>query len=271
MNRGNRTELHGARKVRLALLLWLFATAASFQAAPIPVIERQGSTHGFLILEDENHKEIAVGDQTYFAKGNTVRSRLLFRFKDGSVDDETAVFRQGTSIQLVSDHHIQSGPSFPKPLDLTIDVPKATVTWVETSDKGKKTNTQHVYFPPDLVNGIVSLTIENFTSKSSEMDVSYVVLAPKPRVVKFVVKRDGEDRVMLGSMDRKAERFNIHIELGGVAGVVAPLVGKQPPDFKMWTLGELPVFIRMTGPLYEEGPAWTIAWAAPSWGNQETR
>lgn len=256
--------LRNPRLIWLPLVICAFTTF--LVAVPIPVIERQGSTHGFLILEDENHKEIAVGDQTYFARGNTVRSRLMFRFKDGSVDDETAVFRQGASIQLVSDHHIQTGPSFPKPLDLTIDVPKGTVTWVETSDKGKKTNSQHMDLPADLVNGIVSLAPENFTSKLSEMDVSYLVLAPKPRVVKFIVKRDGEDHVMLGSMDRKADRFNIHIELGGVAGVVAPLIGKQPPDLKMWTLGELPVFIRMTGPLYMDGPAWTIAWAAPKWG-----
>jgi len=262
---------HRAAKQLLLALAILFLAVRNFNAAPIPAIQKQGMMHGFLILEDENHKEIAVGDQTYVVRGNTVKSRLVFRFKDGSVDDETAIFKQGSVFQLLSDHHIQAGPSFKKPSDVTIDVPKGMVTWVESSDKEKKTHSQHMDLPPDLVNGIFSMTALNFTSKTGEMDVSYLAIASvamitKPRVLKFVIKRDGEDRVMLGESARKANRFNIHIDLGGFVGKIAPIVGKQPPDIKLWTEGEVPVFIRMVGPLYEDGPIWTISLAAPKWG-----
>jgi len=257
--------LGGRVLVRLALMLIVCSVSRELNGAPVPVIQKQGSTHGFLVLEDENHKEIAVGDQINVVRGNTLKARLVFHFKDGSIDDETAVVQQGATFRLLTDHHVQSGPSFAKAVDVTIDVPKGQVSWVESSGKGKETKSQHVDMPADLVNGLLSLVVENFPAKTEEMDVSYLVVAPKPRVVKFNVKRDGEDRVTFGARSRKAERFNIHVSLGGVAGAVAPLLGKQPPDLKMWTLGELPVFIRMVGPLYMDGPIWTIAWAAPKW------
>jgi hypothetical protein len=42
--------------------------------------------------------------------------------------------------------------------------------------------------------------------------------------------------------------------LGGVAGVVAPIVGKQPADYHIWLQsGSPPAFVREEGPLYEGG------------------
>jgi hypothetical protein len=32
-------------------------------------------------------------------------------------------------------------------------------------------------------------------------------------------------------------RYEIKIELGGVPGVVAPLIGKQPPKVQIWIAG----------------------------------
>lgn len=55
-------------------------------------------------------------------------------------------------------------------------------------------------------------------------------------------------------------------ELGGVLGVVAPLVGKAPPDLLYWMAGEgVPTFVRFEGPLYPQGPTWPIEFAAPQW------
>ena len=46
----------------------------------------------------------------------------MFRFKDGSRHDETAVFSERQQFRLVRDHLIQKGRSFPRPIDMTIDV-----------------------------------------------------------------------------------------------------------------------------------------------------
>jgi hypothetical protein len=70
---------------------------------------------------------------------------------------------------------------------------------------------------------------------------------------------------LLGS-SRKAMRFEIKIELGGVAGVVAPLIGKQPPAIQIWIAeGPAPCFVKEEGPFFEGGPIWTIELASPVW------
>jgi len=44
-----------------------------------------------------------------------------------------------------------------------------------------------------------------------------------------------------------------------VAGVVAPLVGKEPADYHLWiTTGSDPAFIREEGQFYQGGPLWRI-------------
>ena len=65
---------------------------------------------------------LAVGDLFQVVRGDRLTTRLLFGFKDGAVGDETAVFSQRGNFQLMTDRHIQKGPSFPHPMDLSIDV-----------------------------------------------------------------------------------------------------------------------------------------------------
>jgi hypothetical protein len=70
----------------------------------------------------------------------------------------------------------------------------------------------------------------------------------------------------VGGARRDANRFNIHIEIGGVAGVIAPVIGKQPPDTKIWVMdAEVPTFLRMESAFYQNGPIWTTEVAAPVW------
>jgi hypothetical protein len=248
------------------MLAAFHATALSMLAAPIPAKQKQGALHGFLLLEAQDGKVIAVGDQTSYVHGDTMHCRLVFHFRDGSIDDEVATFRQTSVFQLIEDHHVQKGPAFPKQLDATINVPKGLVTWRESSKGKEETKQQHMKLPPDLVNGMISLVVENFPANASEFDVSYLAVGSKPRVVKMAVRPDGEDKILVGGDEQHAKRFNIHIDLGGVAGVVAPAIGKQPPDLKIWTLGsEIPVFVKLMGPIYEDGPVWTMLLAAPHW------
>jgi hypothetical protein len=126
--------------------------------------------------------------------------------------------------------------------------------------------------PPDLVNGMLSLTVENFPAKAAEMKVSYVAIASKPRVVKLSIKPDGEDRALVGGVGRRANRFNVHVEIGGVAGVIAPVIGKQPSETKLWILdGDVPAFVKMEGALFEKGPIWTMVLTSPAWPSNSRR
>ena len=56
--------------------------------------------------------------------------------------------------------------------------------------------------------------------------------------------------------------------------MVAPLIGKAPPNIEIWVIrGLAPTFAREQGPLYAEGPMMTIQLASPVWpevvGRQE--
>jgi hypothetical protein len=252
------------------------AIAASFlDAEQVPDVYRQGAVHGFLLLKDEHGKDIAVGDETNEIHDNVVHARTIFQFRDGSVDDEETVYHQGSVFQLIRDHHIQKGPSFPKPTDVTIDVPKGEVTWFDSSGKDKQPKRQHMHLPRDLANGMLPLLIENFPHDASDLKVSYLAVDSKPRLIQLTIKPDGSDKVVLGWSGREADRFNVHFELGGIAGAVAPLVGKQPPDIGIWTVdgtaGPVPVFVKLVGPLYESGPVWTVLLAAPTWPTQDLK
>jgi hypothetical protein len=251
------------------LALLVFITGAGFRFAsadPIPAKQKQGSMYGFLLLKSVQGKVIAVGDQMTTVKGSQVHSRLVFHFRDGSIDDETTVLRQGTVFQLVSDHHIQKGPSFPDPLDLAVNVPAREVTWREIKDGKEKVTREHMDLPPDLANGMISLLPQNFPKTAAEMKVSYLAGTSKPRVVKLSIKPLGQGRFRVGGARRVANQFNIHVEIGGVAGVVAPVIGKQPPDTKIWVMdAEVPAFLRMEAPFYQNGPIWTAELAAPVW------
>lgn len=254
------------------LVVAVLTLISSAAAEPVPVTCKQGSLHGFLLLKSQQGKVIATGDQTNVVHGDEVRSELVFHFSDGSIDDEVAEFRQGSVFQLLRDHHIQKGPSFPRPLDLTLDVDKGEVIWQETKNGNAETQSEHLDLPADLVNGMVQLVVENFPLHASEWKTSYVSADPKPRVVQFSFKPDGEDRARIGGVARKAIRYKLHVDISGIAGVIAPIIGKQPSDIELWVLdGEAPVLVRMEGALYPQGPIWTMVLTSPTWPSASRR
>ena len=60
--------------------------------------------------------------------------------------------------------------------------------------------------------------------------------------------------------------FVVHPELGGITGLIAPLVGKEPPDLHIWILfGDVPAFMGFEGSLFMGGPTWRIELASPRW------
>jgi hypothetical protein len=124
-------------------------------AEPVAVRYREGSVHGFLALRTLEGKILAAGDLTQTVRGNRVVSRLVFRFKDGSVDDETAVFSQQRNFRLITDRHIQKGPSFPHPTDVSINSSTGQVTVRYTDNGHEKVETERLDLPPDLANGII--------------------------------------------------------------------------------------------------------------------
>src|SRR5438477_175207 len=108
------------------LLATLLACAAPFQTIPLTaeqvrVRHMEGLMHGFLALRTLDGRRLADGEMTQIAEGDRVTSRLIFRFKDGSVYDDTTIFSQQGAFRVLSDHLVQRGPSFKQPMCSWID------------------------------------------------------------------------------------------------------------------------------------------------------
>ena len=101
--------------------------------------------------------------------------------------------------------------------------------------------------------------------------LGFVAATPKPRLVKLAISEAGEESVRDWPSPAKATHYVLKVDIGGIAGVVAPLVGKQPPDSHVWILGgEAPAFVKSEQPLYDQGPVWRIVeLVSPGWPNQD--
>jgi hypothetical protein len=250
--------------MKTALVLLFYACAVL--AEPVPVRHLEGTVHGFLVLRDAEGKALASGDLIQVVQGDRLVSDLVFHFKDGSIDDERTVFSQHHQFRLLSDHHVQKGPSFPHPMDVSIDASKGDVTVRSTEGGKQKVETGRLDMPPDLSNGLLLDLLKNIPEDATETKVSYVVATPKPRLVKLAIAPLGEETFWTAGAPRKAMRFRVKVEIGGLTGVFAELVGKQPKDIYVWVLGgRAPAFVRMEGQLYQGGPVWTIQLADTVW------
>jgi hypothetical protein len=133
----------------------------------------------------------------------------------------------------------------------------------------EKIESERLELTQDLANGLITTLVKNIQPGASPMALSMVVATPKPRLVKVVISQDGEDWFSVGNSTHKAVRYALKIELKGLPGLVAPLVGKEPPDIHIWVIsGEAPAYLTSEGPPYVGGPVWRIELVSPAWKNK---
>jgi hypothetical protein len=152
-------------------------------------------------------------------------------------------------------------------MDMLIDAQAGEVTVrTEGKDGKEESKSEHLDLPSDLSNGLVPILIENLPAGIAEKTVSMIVAAPKPRLVKLDISPDGTGTCSLIGVPRKAIHYKVKIDLGAVAGAIAPLIGKAPPTIQIWAIpGDAATFLREEGPIYSEGPLMTIQVVSPSW------
>jgi hypothetical protein len=259
--------LAGRTLAALGLALIILITPLTAVDEPVTVRHTEGLVHGFLVLRTTDGRTLADGDLIQTVRGARVTTRLVFRFKDGSLHDDTAVFDQRGQFRLVSDHLIQKGPTFPRPLDVSINGRTGEVTVKYTDDDGEqKTETEHLDVTPDLANGMISTLLKNVRADAPPKTFSYVAATPKPLLVKLAVSVAGAERFSTGGTTRTATHYVLKVHIGGLKGVLAPLVGKQPPDSHVWILdGEAPAFVKAEQSLFAGGPVWRIELVSPAW------
>jgi hypothetical protein len=256
---------------RAAAGLLIFITALLWQrplaASPVPVRFAEGSLHGFLTLSTPAGVLIASGDLLQVVRNGEIRSRLVFRFKDGSVHDETVVYSQRNVFTLQSYHVEQRGPAFLE--DTEISLERASGRYrVETrarKDGREKVLDGKLDLPLDVYNGVVLTVVKNLPSRAVET-VHMVAFTPAPKLIQLELVPAGDHKILVGGFEKSATRYVLKPILGIWMKLFASLLGRMPPDNHVWIItADVPAFVMFEGPLYMNGPAWRIELSSPRW------
>ncbi len=245
-----------ARRVPLLLTFLAVLLPAAATAGPITVRYAEGVTRAFPVLRSPAGERLAHGDLVQVVRDDQVQSRLVFRFKDGSIYDETAVFSQRGTFTLLSYRILQEGPSFPETLEASLDRPSGRyrVRYRADEEAPEETLSGTFVLPDDAYNGMLSIVAKNLAPRGSET-VSIVAFTPRPRTIKVQIFPAAEDQVTVSETSMRAVRYILRPQLG----LLASLLVVDVPDVRMWILpGEAPAFVRAEGPLYFMGPVWRI-------------
>jgi hypothetical protein len=253
------------RRFRAAVLaasvMLLTATSVPAAAAPVTVRFPEGAAHGFLALRTRDGQEVAAGELVQTPRGDRVESRLVFRFKDGSLFDETIVFTQTKVFTLLSYRAVQRGPAFPEPSEVFFERAggryKAAV--------GNDTVEGRIDLPADVYNGMIGLLLKN-VAPAKTTGGQLLAFTPTPRFLKIVAAAEGEDQFFVGNETRKATRYFVKFDLGFAKGIFAKIMGKDVPNVRYWiSSAAAPGFMKFEGAMFMHGPVWRIELATPRW------
>jgi hypothetical protein len=242
--------------IAVALVVLCLSLPGLAEAGPIAVRYAEGVTRAFPVLTSLGGDRLAHGDLTQVVRGDRVESRLVFRFKDGSIYDESVAFSQRDRFELQAYRIVQRGPSFPESLEATVDrdTGRYDVRYRGDEDSPEERLTGKFDMPTDAYNGMLSIVVKNLPARVGET-VSIVAFTPKPRAVKLQIIPTTEDPIIVSDAPMTATRYILRPQLG----LFASLLIADIPDVRMWILpGEAPAFLRAEGPLYFMGPIWRI-------------
>ena len=245
-------------RLRVQAVLVVLAPWFSLEAAPIEVRFAEGAAHGLLLVRTVSGETVGHGDLLQTAQADRVESRLILRFKDGSLHDEHVIFSQQRVFTLLSYRLMQRGPSFPETVEVALDRKTGSYKARSARDGKERESSGSIELPPDVYNGMAPTLLKNLAHGASET-VHVVAFAPKPRLIRLERTPAGAQRVVAGDLERQATRYALKPKLGAALRFFATVMGMAPADQECVILTEdVPAFVRCDGPLYVKGPVWRI-------------
>ena len=131
-------------------------------------------------------------------------------------------------------------------------------------DGEEKVKTGQEKVPEDISNGLILTLVKNIPASAEETVVSMLVATPDPQLVKLKIHAAGEETFSAAGRQHKATLYTVKVDIGGIKGVLAKLLGKQPPDSHVWVAqGDSPGFVKAERPFYAGAPLWKIELASP--------
>lgn len=253
---GERRLVRGVT-VALAWALWLAPAAG--QAAPVAVRAPEGPVYGILSLSSADGTTLAYGELTQQVREGIVESGLVFRFKDGSLYDEVVTFTQDKVFRVTAYRLIQRGPAFPHDMQVSFDRKSGryAVRYREKASEPEERREGAIDLPPDLYNGMASVLARNLDGAKAEGHM--LAFTPTPRLLRMEFLPSGEETYYVGSTQRTSTRYLITLELPGLIGLAASLIGKDPPDLTYWIARRpVPAFLKFEGAFFLNGPVWRV-------------
>lgn len=255
----------------VVLLLGTLLFANRLTGDQVRVHYTEGLSRGFMVLRTQDGTPIADGESSQVVKSGIVTSHLTFHFKDGSLYDDATTFTQHGNFHLIRNHVIQKGPSFKTQMESIIDTTTGRVTASYTRDNKPGNVDETLDLPADLANGLIFTLVKNMLS-SPVSEVSYLALAPIPRLVKLIYTQQGREKLSTDKWLHDAVHFVMKVDIPGIAGVAASILKKEPPDTQIWVItDEAPIFAGSEGPLYSDGPIWKIELVSPTLPGKSAR
>jgi hypothetical protein len=250
----------------VAVLAFPLTGAMDREPEAVRVRHPEGSVHGFLKLSTAAGAHIGNGDLLQSANGEGMKNRMIFRFTDGSYFEEAVEYTQSGVFKMREYRLIQRGPSFPYDLDAKLSSSGAysLVTRSHDEDGEVERKSGTLELPADTYNGLPITLAKNLT-QGDVVTVHIVAFTPKPRIIRLQIAPVAVQFVRFGADSARAIRYALDPKIGGIVGVMAKLVGKNPPDSHAWILTDgVPAFLRFEGPLFT-GPVWRIDLTTPTW------
>ena len=237
-------------------LLVMALCLPSAHAEQITVKHVQLPMHRFMVARSEAGQIIANVEFSQAVQSDQVTMHVIYRFVDGSIDDEETTYTQQGMFRLVRNHHIQKGPFFTKPVDFTVEAATGIVTGRTIEKNGKMhVESKHINLPADLANGFVGTLLLNVPHNTAPFRVGMLAPVSGGRLIRLLISPEEEQTVQLSGRSLKATVFRVHPELGGIVSVIARLLGIQPKDVMVWVLeGEAPAVAVVVGQLGGSGP-----------------
>ena len=247
-------------------LLTLLSAPARLDAEPVKVRLTEGHTRGFLVLRTLGGEPLAHGELIQRPNGALIENRLTLNFADGSLWDEQVTYSHKDVFRLEALRQVQRGPSFPTS-EVAFDRKSGRYQARTQESKGAEVKEAggEMEMPADLYNGMALTLLKNL-APGAGASARIAAFTPKPRLINMTLSHEGDDAVRVGPATKTARRNLVKLEVGGLTGIVASLMGKEPPDLRYWLVaGDVPAFVRFQGAMYLNGPVWRIEMAPVNW------
>ena len=260
-------NMNRSTSIASAVMVLAVLVYSAAEAAPVAVRSPERAVQGHLLLRSLSGETIGQGDVTQVVKArDVVESHLVLRFKDGSLHDEKVVFSQQRVFKMIRYRLIQSGPSFPEQIDVSIDRGSAEYSVRSQAGKGKEeVLTGRFDVPNDTYNGMLVVLLKNLPEGANE-PVNILAFTPAPQVIKLQLLFVGEQTVGVGDLSTKAKRYVLKPQIGQLQDLLGKLSGRLPADFHLECLmlaDKAPSFVQLEGPLQLMGPTVRIELVNP--------